>query len=252
MKVWLLKQKQTNRWKTSTATAEAIYALLFTGQDLLLEDEIVTLKVGSKTISPQTDPDLTTEAGTGYYSTSWSGEEINAEMGRIEATNPNRNISWGAAYWQYFEDLDKITASDTPLDIEKQLFVEQYTDEGPVIRPLAEGQALKTGDKVVIRLVIRTDRNMEYIHVKDMRSSSFEPTSALSGYQWSGGLGYYRNNRDVSTDFFIQYLQKGTHVLEYPLLVTQKGEFSNGIATIQSYYAPEFGAHSKGLRLVVE
>ena len=104
----------------------------------------------------------------------------------------------------------------------------------------------------MIRLVIRSDRNMEYIHVKDMRSSALEPTTALSGYQWSGGLGYYRNTKDVSTDFFIHFLPKGTHVLEYPLAVTQKGDFSNGIATIQSYYAPEFGAHSEGVRLLVD
>jgi hypothetical protein len=208
--------------------------------------------VGSQTISQEQDPDLKVEAGTGYFKQSWTGNAVKAEMGKIEVTNPNQNISWGAAYWQYFEDLDKITANTSPLGIEKQLFVEEYTEDGPVQRPLEPGEALRTGDKVVIRLVIRSDRNMEYVHVKDMRSSALEPTLAISGYEWSGGLGYYRNTKDVSTDFFIQYLQKGTYVLEYPLLVTQKGEFSNGIASIQSYYAPEFGAHSEGIRLSAE
>src|SRR5690606_15781967 len=35
MKLWLLKNKQTNDWKTTKATAEAIYALLFRGNNLL-------------------------------------------------------------------------------------------------------------------------------------------------------------------------------------------------------------------------
>jgi hypothetical protein len=253
MKIWLLKQKQTNRWKTSAATAEAVYALLMTDADLLADDELVTLKVGDEEIKPGSDPDLLVEAGTGYFKTSWSGEEITAQMGRIEASNPNRGISWGAAYWQYFEDLDKITTgNNTPLSIEKHLFVEELTDDGPVMRPLQADETVTTGDKIQIRLIIRSDRSMEYIHVQDMRSSSLEPATAISGYQWSDGLGYYRNIKDVSTEFFIQYLSKGTYVLEYPLKVTQKGAFSNGIATIQSYYAPEFGAHSEGLRLVVK
>ena len=93
---------------------------------------------------------------------------------------------------------------------------------------------------------------MEYVQVNDMRATAFEPVKSISGYQYSGGLGYYENITDVSTDFYIRYLRKGIYVLEYPVVVTQEGEFSNGIATIQSYYAPEFSAHSEGIRISVE
>ena len=117
---------------------------------------------------------------------------------------------------------------------------------------MEDGQKLKTGDKVIVRLVISTDRTMEYINLKDMRASALEPMEQLSGCSYKGGLGFYKNVTDVSTEFFIQYLNKGTYVLEYPLMVTQKGEFSNGIATIQSYYAPEFAALSEGKRLYVK
>jgi len=252
MKIWLLKQKQTTNWKTSGATAEAVYALLLTGQDLLSEDKQVAVKVGSKTIVPKEIEGMKVEAGTGYFKTSWKGEEIKAEMGSIEVSNPNNSIAWGAAYWQYFENLDRIKSHDTPLTMEKFMFVEELTDEGPVMKPMEDGQQLKTGDKVIVRLVIGTDRNMEYVHLKDMRASALEPMDQLSGYSYKGGLGFYRNVTDVSTEFFIQYLNKGTYVLEYPLMVTQKGEFSNGIATLQSYYAPEFAAHSEGTRIIVK
>ncbi len=251
MKIWLLKQKQTTRWSTSSATAEAVYALLMNGKELLNNDEPVTMKIGDEIISPQSE-NLKVEAGTGYFKKAWTGKEIKAEMGRIEVTNPNTSVAWGAAYWQYFEQIDQITSASSPLSIEKKLFVETLTDNGPVLTEIKDGQQLHTGDKVVSRMIISTDRDMEYVQVNDMRSSAFEPTGNLSGYRYKGGLGYYENITDVSTDFYIRYLRKGTYVLEYPVVVTQSGTFSNGIATIQSYYAPEFAAHSEGVRVLVE
>jgi uncharacterized protein YfaS (alpha-2-macroglobulin family) len=252
MKFWLLKQKQTSRWETSSATAEAVYALLLTGDNLLSDDQLVQLTVGGKQIVPKEVEGMKVEPGTGYFKTSWSGNEIVPDMGNIDVTNPNKHIAWGAAYWQYFEDLDKITAHDSPLKIEKTVFKEKLTEEGSVVKQLEKGHILQSGDKVVIRLILKTDRNLEYVHVKDMRATALEPMNQRSGYSFQGGLGYYQNLTDVSTEFFIRYLQKGTYVLEYKLMVSQKGEFSNGIATIQSFYAPEFAAHSEGLRIVVE
>ncbi len=252
MKVWLLKQKQTSRWATSTATAEAVYALIFSGDDLLAEDKLVNIKVGTQQINPRKVEGMQIEPGTGYFKTSWSGSDILPEMGKIEVQNPNSHIAWGAAYWQYFEDMDKVTNAGSPLNISKKVFVELMTDDGPVIQPLAENQSLEIGDKVVIQLVITSDRNMDYIHLKDMRATALEPLETISGYSYDGGLWFFKNITDVSTEFFIRTLQKGTYVIEYPMKVTQKGSFSNGIATIQSYYAPEFAAHSEGVRLRVE
>lgn len=249
-KIWLLKQKQSTHWKTNQATVEAVYALLMTGAPLLADNQLAIIKVGGNRVD--LSQEKLPEAGTGYFKKSWSGKEVTSQLGNIEITNPNSGISWGGAYWQYFENLDRITKSESPLKIDKQLFIETLTDNGPVLQPLQENQNLKPGDKVVSRLIITTDRDMEYVQLTDMRATAFEPTDHLSGYVYSGGLGYYKNISDVSTDFFIQYLNKGTYMLEYPVMVTQKGEFTNGIATLQCYYAPEFSAHSEGLRIVVE
>ncbi len=252
MKIWLLKQKQTTRWKNSSSTAEAIYALLFTGDDLLGEREGISLKVGGKVLKIEPAETLAPEAGTGYFKTSWSGGEIKAEMGEMEVNNPNSNIAWGAAYWQYFQDLDKITKAETPLKITKQLFTEILTEDGPVLTPVPSGQQLKLGDKIKVRLIISTDRAMDYVHVKDLRAAALEPFTQQSGYTYQGGLWYYQNITDISMDFFIRSLPKGTYVLEYPLKVTQRGEFSNGMASIQSIYAPEFASHSKGALMTIE
>lgn len=251
MKVWLLKQKQTQSWATSSASVEAVFALLKNdGQRLINDSRDVFVKVGGIPLTP--DENQIKEAGTGYFKTVWKDDEFNSDLSKIELQNPNDNIAWGAAYWQYFEDIDKVMPGNSNLSIEKKLFVEQFTDKGSVIVPLENGQKLKVGDKLFSRIIIRSDRDMEFVHLKDMRSSALEPVNNISGYKYSGGLAYYENVKDVQTDFFIRYLRKGTYVLEYPVFVSQKGKFSNGIANIQSMYAPEFSAHSQGIAIQVE
>jgi uncharacterized protein YfaS (alpha-2-macroglobulin family) len=164
----------------------------------------------------------------------------------------DEGIAWGAVYWQYFEDLDKITPAKTPLVLEKKLFRQDNSPTGPVLTPVDAKAMLKTGDKVVVRITLRVDRDMEFVHMKDLRAAAFEPVSATSGYRYQGGLGYYEAPRDASMNFYFDYLRKGTYVFEYTLTATQKGEFSNGIATIQCLYAPEFSAHSEGIRLTID
>jgi uncharacterized protein YfaS (alpha-2-macroglobulin family) len=252
LKVWLLKQKQTEDWKTTKATAEAIYALIFTGENLPASEALVQITVGGQTIDPyKLEEGSRPEAGTGYFKTSWKGEEIKPDMGKITVMNPNPTVAWGAAYWQYFEQLDKITPAETGVSINKRLFVKSNSDSGQVLREITTGAPIKTGDKVTVRIEIRADRDMEYVHLKDMRAAAFEPVNVLSGYRRQDGLGYYESTRDAATNFFISYMPKGTYVFEYELFATQQGEFSNGITTLQCMYAPEFTTHSEGIRVSV-
>lgn len=155
-------------------------------------------------------------------------------------------------YWQYFEDLDKIKTAATPLSLIKKLFVEKNSDRGPVLTPVNDGDVLKVGDKIKVRIELRVDREMEYVHMKDMRASCLEPVNVLSSYKWQDGLGYYESTKDASTNFFFSNLRKGTYVFEYALFVTHTGNFSNGITNIQCMYAPEFSSHSEGIRINVE
>lgn len=252
MKTWLLKQKQTQDWKTSRATADAVYALLLRGVDLLASDQLVEITMGNEKIDPLTMDGVEVQAGTGYFQVSKTGTEIRPEMGNVKVVKKDEGIAWGAIYWQYFENLDKITPAKTPLSLERELYVEHNTAAGPVLDPVFENSILKTGDKVKARIIIRVDRDMEYVHMKDMRAAAFEPVDVLSGYRYQGGLGYYESIKDASVNFYFDYLRKGTYVFEYPLNVTQTGEFSNGITSIQCLYAPEFSAHSQGMRVTVE
>ncbi|MCX7744477.1 MAG: MG2 domain-containing protein [Flavobacteriales bacterium] len=247
MQLWLLKNKQTNDWKTTKATADACYALLMQNITWLEDTEPVVVKLGSITIDPKIHTEIKTEAGTGYYKTSWGREAIRAEMGEVSVQKNTDGIAWGALYWQYFEDLDKITSAATNVKITKKLFKQIRSDRGPILEPISEKTVLKVGDKVKVRIEIQSDRNLEYVHLKDLRASAFEPENVFSGYRWQDGLGYYESTRDAASHFFIEYLPRGTYVFEYPVRVTHRGVFSNGITTLQCMYAPEFSSHSEGL-----
>jgi uncharacterized protein YfaS (alpha-2-macroglobulin family) len=251
MKVWLLKQKQIQDWKTTKATTEAIYALLLQGTNLLSETDFPIITIGNQKIDPENDTEISTETGSGYFKKSWKSSEINSTFGDISVTKKQNTVAWGGVYWQYFEELDKIkNFKETPLKINKKLFVERRSGDKLVIVPI-EKDKLKVGDQIKVRIEIKVDRDMEYVHLKDMRASCFEPVDYLSGYRYSAGLGYYQTIKDASMNFFISYLYKGTYVFEYNLVVSQTGDFSNGITTMQSMYAPEFSTHSEGIRVVI-
>lgn len=260
LKTWLLKQKQVQDWGTTKATANACYALLLRGEDWLKENRPPEITIGKSdpfTIVPgqtgagQDKEIIRTEAGTGYFKTSWVAPEIKPDMGNVKVVNNNDVVAWGSLYWQYFETLDKITPAKTPLSLVKKLLVEKPSDTGPVLHPIKPGTKLRIGDRIKVRIELRVDRAMEFVHMKDMRASGFEPEDVISRYHWQDGLGYYQATKDASTNFFIDRLPKGTFVFEYALRVTHEGDFSNGITSIQCMYAPEFTSHSEGIRVSI-
>jgi hypothetical protein len=251
LKVWLLKNKQVSRWKTTKATSEAVYALLLQGSDWLASNELVTIKMGDQTIDPTQLENSKVEAGTGYFKTSWNGSEITSDKATVTLTKKDKGIAWGGLYWQYFEDLDKITSAKTPLQLSKKLFKKVNSDTGKKLLAVSNTE-LEVGDLVTVRIELKVDRDMEFIHMKDMRASTFEPIDVISQYKWQDGLGYYQSTKDAATNFFFDRVRKGVYVFEYDVRVNNKGSFSNGITTIQSMYAPEFSSHSKGVRVKIK
>jgi uncharacterized protein YfaS (alpha-2-macroglobulin family) len=247
MKRWLLKQKQTQLWETTHATADAVYALLSTGSDWFTTEGETTISVGKQRVEPENK-----ELGSGYFKKSWSRTEITPEMGKVSVSHQGNSPAWGALYWQYFEDMDKIQKTDAALDIEKQLFVEQTTATGTQLVRITEESPLKVGDKVVVRLTVRSDRDMEFVQLKDMRAAAFEPVNQISGMGWQNGIPYYQTSKDASTGFYFDNLPRGTYLFEYAVYVNRPGSYSNGITTIQSMYAPEFTSHTAGMRIIVK
>ena len=251
MQLWLLKQKQTQSWPTTKSTTEAIYALLLNNTQLENTNG-VTLSLGNQWTYTEGDGTEQAEAGTGYIKKSWKGGDVTADMASLKIEKQTSGPAWGGLYWQYLENLDKVEHSqDGNFSIQKQLYKVEIGERGEVLTAITEESPLKAGDKVRVRVEIRTDRDMEYVHLKDMRAACFEPTNVLSGYRHQDGLWYYECTKDASTNFFIDYLPKGTYVFEYTLVATMTGTYSNGLTTIQCMYAPEFTSHSEGTRVTV-
>lgn len=245
-RVWLLKQKQTQDWKTTKATADAVYSLLLRGTDMLASDVLVQVKVGDLKIEPKK-----VEAGTGFYEERFVKSEVKPEMGRIEVKKSDPGVSWGSVHWQYLEDMSKVTPYEgTPLTLKKMLYIKENTESGPVLKAVAG--PVKVGDELVVRVELRVDRDMEYVHLKDQRGSGVEPVNVLSTYRFQDGLAYYESTRDTASHFFIDYLPKGTYVFEYSTRVVHRGQYQTGMAEIQCMYAPEFNSHSASLELEVK
>jgi len=297
-RVWLLNQKRTQDWKTTKATADAVYALLLRGRNLLSSDALVQVSVGDVDVTPSPSPqpspsgrgsnpsprsektDAPTrpnagsvspsprgegrgegnagdavaprvEAGTGFYERRFPGAEVKPKFGEIVVKKIDEGLAWGGVHWQYLEDISKVTPyAGTPLKLKKTLYTKVNTGRGPVLEPVKG--ALAVGDELVVRIELRTDRDMEFVHLKDQRGSGTEPVNVLSRYKYQDGLAYYESTRDVASHFFMDYLPKGTYVFEYSTRVQLRGEYPTGVAEIQCLYAPEFNSHSESFPLVVK
>ena len=242
MKQWLLSQKQTQNWESVPATVNAIYALLLTGSDWLDTNNTCTAQWGKQTYSTTNG-----ELATGYLKVTVPDEKTTASEGNsISIRKEGSAPAWGAVYEQYFQNINDVKKQKGVLNVEKQLFVETNNGTEQQLRPVTPDEPLRVGDKVVVRLVVRTDREMDYVFLKDLRAGCFEPANQLSGSIYRDGVWYYQSPTDVSENFFFDRLPQGTFVLEYAVYVSRTGEYAGGISTIQCLYAPEFVSHTEG------
>lgn len=252
MKLWLLKQKQTTSWNSPVATADAVYALLCQGNDLLQSRGDVRITLGNKVLETLS-PAKTTVPGLGYIKETFTQGSPELKAKSITVEKRDAGIAWGAVYAQYLSPISDVKQQGGELDVEKQLYVERTAANGQKsLQPVADIAQLTVGDKIVSRIVIRLDRAMDFVQLKDQRGACFEPVGALSGYRWSNGFGYYTEVEDAATNFFFDHLGKGTYVLEHSYRIARGGTYETGIATIQCAYAPEYASHSTGGTVVVK
>ena len=245
LRVWLLTQKQTNKWENSASTADAIYALLMRGSDWFEEGKEVTLRFGNTPISTEGGV-----AGTGFIQRRWNANEVTEDMRQLTVNNPTPHLVWGGLFRQYFVPIDEVKSDESGFTIKRELFVETVTDKGKKLVPV-EKQALKVGDKLTVKITFTSQQDMSFVFVKDLRAAGFEPIEQISRYEYNDEMSYYQSNTDTDMEFFIEFLPKGTHQLEYSMFVTKEGYLNNGYALIQCQYAPEFSAYSDGMKVKV-
>ncbi|CAD7797259.1 hypothetical protein CHRY9390_00137 [Chryseobacterium aquaeductus] len=245
MKIWLITQKEVNSWGSSRGTAEVIFTILNSGKSWTTpESDKATIIWGRKELKPETQ-------ATGYVKSTLKTDILDKNLATVTVTKPGAGIVQGGLFWQYYEDLDKIKSSENYISITKELYKKIKTVNGEELQKISSQSPLKVGDKVTVRMILNTDRAMEFIHIKDMRAAGFEPLDVISGYQWNNSLGYYQSTKDASTNFYIQTMPKGKYVFEYDFVANASGKFSNGITTIQNYYSPQMNAHTKGTNVEI-
>jgi hypothetical protein len=250
LKAWLLSQKRTSRWPGNVATANAVGAIFGRGRDLLASRGLVTVTVGGRPVEP-----AKVEAGTGFFEERFVRREILPTMGEVVMAKPDEGLAWGGVHWQYLDAIENVPAAGREeLAIDKQLFVKRFTKAGTVLEPAQaeSGTQVKVGDELVVRLVVTTDRDYEFLELTDHRPSLTEPMDVLSGWRWADGAGWYLAVRDASTQFFFERLPRGVHVFEYSLRAAHRGQASSGCAALRSRYAPEFTAHSASVPVEVK
>ena len=228
MMISLLNNKRTNMWENPMMTVDAVYAILNVNGQL------------------STVNSLQSEFVQRY----WNAEELR-NFKNLTLENKNDNIAWGGLFRQYFVSIDEVRKHESPLNVDRELFVERNDENGSYLVPIKETE-LKVGDKVVVNLTIEASQDMEFVFLKDLRAACLEPTEQMSRYNYSDGMLYYQSNSDTYMGFYFDRLPKGKHRVSYSMYVTKEGDFSNGYALIQCLYAPEFSGYSEGIRLKVE
>ena len=255
MKIWLITQKEVNSWGNSRGTAEVIFTILNSGKSWtsaetkgsaieMSQSDKAEITWGGKQLNPQTQ-------ATGYVKQTVTSDNLDKNLSTVTIKKESAGIVQGGLFWQYYEDLDKIKSSESYISISKELYKKVKTENGEQLMKINENSPIKVGDKVTVRMILNTDRNMEFIHLKDMRAAGFEPLDVISGYQWKNNLGYYQSTKDASTNFYIEYMPKGKYIFEYDYIANASGKFSNGITTLQNYYAPQMNAHTQGTNVVI-
>ena len=254
MQQWLLKQKQTTRWSSDIATLRAIQALLPVGTKssspaLVPDDNII---VRGKALVDTLQVDVT-GGSAGYLRHTYRADSLaSLTAGRNVSTTIVRDvkgISWGALYYQYTEQMDKIPASETGITLSRTLY---KVEADGSLTELKKGRGVAVGDRLRVRLHVQCDRNMEYVELKEFRAACLEPVSTTSGWAWTSGLSYYVAINNSHNTVYIDRLEKGKYIVDADYYVTNPGSFTLAPSVLQCLYAPEFRATSPGQRIEVK
>ncbi len=249
MKQWLLMQKEGNRWNSTKATAEAVYALLLDASADMLQPASTVVTVGYEELT--TTEATRAEAGTGYLQRVWNQEAMTPTLADITIRTDSTHPTFGAAYWQYLEVPDQVEATGNGLSVRRTLYHQPAVGDGKTSAPVTADNPVRLGERITVKIVVTSDRDLEYVQVKDPRAAAFEPVNIHERNGYQGGTWWVESPRDASVCFFFNKFPQGTIVLEYDVFATQSGDFSAGATTVECMYAPEWRAQGGGTRVTV-
>ncbi len=259
---WLLFNKKGNEWKSTKASAKAIYSLLdlIKSQGAMDKEAKFEIKWGGAVKKELIAPfDWLSKPLI------WTipGAEVSALHSKAEINKSGPGTAFASLSCIYSTDKLPSASGEGILRLERKFFLRYKEGDSYRLRPLSSGDTVGIGDEIEARLTIRAKSRLEYVHIKDPRGAGFEPEELTSGWKWDssegqscaksqGSLSRYEEIRDSLANFFIDRLPHGEYALTYKIRPASAGTYRIGAAVIQSMYAPEISANSDGIILNVQ
>lgn len=221
---WLINQKRTQQWETSAATADALYALWLAcpqAREPMKADRVYEKQEYTASDYPAMPQEWTFRRDPAVLSSP---------------------MAWAVVSVRSLVQLDEVTSSQTASGLQiGRRYYKEVQEAGRIrLQELKAGTPLQVGDKVVCRLTVSTDRDMDFVTLTAGRPACLEPVEQLSGYR----AGYYQAPRDQETLFCMDQMRKGKYTFDETFYVTRAGEYRTGVAKVQCTYCPEFNAHT--------
>jgi Bacterial Alpha-2-macroglobulin MG10 domain/Alpha-2-macroglobulin family/MG2 domain/Alpha-2-macroglobulin bait region domain len=251
LKTELLSRLEDGHWYSTKATTEAIYALMMLGkQQKSIKNDAILIETPNLILKKEVQTESEKE---NFIHITLKGNEITKDLNKTTFTNKGEWQLNGSVTLRYTENLDKVAAfsNDTFTTLQKHIFRIRYENGVEKFDSLTSNDPLHIGDRLKVRLRLNVGKKLEYVHLKDTRPAACEPTDVLSDRGYSNHISYYKTTRDVSTNYFFDYLPEGKYDMQYEMTVQQRGQFAGGMASMECMYAPNLGLHTEGVVIVV-
>jgi uncharacterized protein YfaS (alpha-2-macroglobulin family) len=246
---WLLFNRKGNEWKSTKASAAAIYSLLdvMKSRGSLDKGDSFTLNWSTMTATLDVEPMDWLAKPVSY--TLYGHDADSAATATVGKQGPGLAFATLSAI--YSTDMPVAESPSGMMNVSRKYFLRRPSGKGYELVPLADGDTVHVGDQLEVQLAVDTRSQFEYVQLKDPRGAGFEGENLLSGWKWEQ-LGRYEEPRDSLTNFFMDWLPHGEYTLSYRIRPTTPGVYKIAPAVMQSIYAPEFSAHSAGMTLTVK
>lgn len=244
---WLLFNRKGNEWKSTKASAAAIFSLMdvLRSRGALKQGDSFESRWAGETQAAAVEPLDWLEKPLRWIK---FGADVASTKGEAVIEKKGPGLAFASLTWIYTSDQLAKASGPGMMELSRRFFVRHKEGDKYHLTPLAAGETVHVGDQIEVQLKINTKSQFEYVHLKDPKIAGFEAEELLSGWKWDQ-LSRYEEQRDSLANFFISWLPHGEYILRYKLRPTSAGKYRLGAAVLQSMYAPEMSAHSDGFWL---
>lgn len=254
---WLVQNRRGTQWRSTRDTALAIAAIA----DYLRisGEEQADYRVGLSLDGAPAQEFTVSRGGMLGQAQQVGFDSAALAPGRhtLTVAKQGRGALYYAAMLDFFTKESEIQATGGDLAVDRDYFrlVEAATgakDDQPQRVPLAQGDTVRSGEQIEVRLRIQARNTYDYLAFEDRKPAGCEPVEVLSGSTYADGFCANVELRETKVVFFIAELAQGEHQLTYRLRAEAPGVFRAPPPTGFAMYAPELRANGRTMRLKVD